>query len=130
MELAPHQLQQVHRVLSPGWFLRNTEKNKISKLVAVCIFCVAKKTYQCWTSIHRNTTYEITFSQLLGLHFALMFALPMMQLFFCLLSPVATMSHFPYMSSPKGKRPCGNRTKKTEQKKIRDFSKGPFDVQV
>lgn len=49
---------------------------------------------------------------------------------FCLLSPVATMSHFPSMSSPKGKRPHGNRTKKTEQKKIRDFSKGPFDVQV
>lgn len=125
--MARHQLQQVHHVLSPGWFLRNTEKNKILKMVTVCIlfFLCYQKIYQCWTSTCRNITCEIIFSQLLGLYFALMFVLPMMQLFLPTVS-CCYNKPFPIHVISKGEKTAWKQNKENRTKENQGFFQRPI----
>lgn len=102
-------------------------KTRFWKMATVCIlfFLCCQKTYQSWTSTRRNITYEIIFSQLLDLHFALMFVLPMRQLVLPSV-PCCYNKPFPIHVISKGKKTAWKQNKENRTKENQGFFQRPI----
>lgn len=129
VEMAMYQLQQVHHVHSPGWFWVETqEKKKILKMEVVCILLSSVLPKNLLMLDFNTLKYQIQnnfFSQLLSLHFALMFALPVMQLFLPSVS-CCYNKPFPIHVISKGEKTAWKQNKENRTKENRGFFQRPI----